>query len=361
MSSPLAFTLAVALAALALLCAIAALLTARGARALPGAGDVLGRQLERVSADLARLGQAQERLRLELEHGREDSLRGLADVAQGLQGRIAAAQRELAEVKALEQARTRQLERASDSLRRLEVVVAGSGSRGAAGENILARALAQLPPDLLATNAAFGGRVVEYALRLPGGALLPIDSKWTSAASLERLETTDDPAERRRLLDLVARDVRARVREMAKYVDSERTLSLAVLAVPDAVHAACPETHAEGWREGVLVVPYSLALPFVLTLYRFAVRFGSAPDADAGERRARLARAGESLRRLDETLEGRLSRAIVQVSNARDDMRVDLAAARRALERLLGEADDLAAPEGERASAVAFDPSPGRG
>ena len=154
--------------------------------------------------------------------------------------------------------------------------MAGSGSRGAAGENVLARALAQLPPDLLETNAAFGGRVVEYALRLPGGRLLPIDSKWTSVAELERLETTDDPAERRRLREQVAREVRLRAREMAKYLDPERTLALAVLAVPDAVHAEVPEAHAEGWREGVLVVPYSLALPFVLSLYRLAVRFGSA-------------------------------------------------------------------------------------
>ena len=79
----------------------------------------------------------------------------------------------------------------------------------------------------------------------------------------------------------LSRDLRARVREMAKYLDPERTVSLAVLAVPDAVHAAAPEVHAEGWGEGVLVVPYSLALPFVLTVYRLALRFGAAADQDA--------------------------------------------------------------------------------
>ncbi|HUL80362.1 MAG TPA: DNA recombination protein RmuC [Vicinamibacteria bacterium] len=297
--------------------------------------------VDRLQETLDRVARAQEVLRLEAQRGREDALAGLAGAAQDLQGRLSQAQRALAEVRALEHARGSQLDRATDSLRRLELVVAGSQSRGAAGENVLARALAQLPPDLLETDAAFGGRLVEYALRLPGGRLLPIDSKWTGAASLERLETTDDPDERRRSREQVARELRQRVREMAKYLDPERTLDLAVLAVPDAVHAAVPEVHPEGWREGVLVVPYSLALPFVLSLYRLTVRFASGPDTE--ELGARLARLSELLRRMDDELEGRLSRALVQAGNARDALRGDLAEARRASGRLAG----FDRPEGE--------------
>jgi len=288
----------------------------------------------RLQETLDRVARAQDELRLEAQRGREDALVGLAGATQDLQGRIAQAQRALAEVKALEQARGSQLDRATDSLRRLELVVAGSASRGAAGENVLARAFAQLPPDLLETNTAFGGRVVEYALRLPGGRLLPIDSKWTGVAEVERLETTDDPDERRRLREKVAREVRLRAREMAKYLDPERTLALAVLAVPDAVHAETLEAHAEGWREGVLVVPYSLALPFVLTLYRLTVRFASAPGTE--EVSALLARLPELLERMEEEVEGRLSRAVVQAANARDALRGDLAEARRASCRLAG-------------------------
>jgi DNA recombination protein RmuC len=346
--------LALLVSVLALAAAAAALLLSRGGRARPPTvSEGLDGPLERLSTEMTRLGQVQEDLRREIQQGREDSLRGLADVAQGLQGRMATAQRELAEVKTLEQARSRQLDRATDSLRRLETIVAGSGSRGAAGEGILSRALSQLPPDLLETNAAFGGRVVEYALRLPGGRLLPIDCKWTSAASLERLETTDDPAERRRLLDQVARDVRVRMREVTKYLDPERTLSLAVLAVPDAVHAAAPETHAEGWRDGVLVVPWSLALPFLLVLYRLAVRFGSVPET--AELLDAVSRLGESLRQMDETVEGRVSRALVQLANARDDLRAGLAGARRTAERLAVDA------EHDPTVTPSFDPSSGHG
>ncbi|HXY39652.1 MAG TPA: DNA recombination protein RmuC [Vicinamibacteria bacterium] len=298
---------------------------ARARGTAPGPAD-------RVEERLEELMRAQDQLRLEVQQGREAALLGLAGAAQDLQGRLAQTQRALAEVRAIEQARGSQLDRATDSLRRLELVVAGSGTRGAAGENILSGALAQLPPDLLETNAAFGGRVVEYALRLPGGRLLPVDSKWTSVGELERLETALDPEERRRAREQVAREVRARVREMAKYLDPERTLAMAVLAVPDAVHAAVPETHAEGWRDGVLVVPYSLALPFVLCVYRLAVRFGGAPEAE--ELAARAEQLAEGLRRMDEEVEGRLSRALVQATNARDALRGEIGSARRAAGRL---------------------------
>jgi DNA recombination protein RmuC len=325
---PLAVVLALVGLVLALLAGYAL------AAGLRRAGSADAGAVARLQETLDRVARAQEQIRLEAQRGREDALVGLAGATQDLQGRLAQAQRALAEVKALEQARGSQLDRATDSLRRLELVVAGSGSRGAAGENVLARAFAQLPPDLLETNAAFGGRVVEYALRLPGGRLLPVDSKWTGAAELERLEATDDPDERRRLREQVAREVRLRAREMAKYLDPERTLALAVLAVPDAVHAEAPEAHAEAWREGVLVVPYSLALPFVLALYRLTLRFAPAPDAEKVA--ACLARLPELLQAMDEEVEGRLSRALVQAANARDALRSGVADARRTSARLAG-------------------------
>jgi hypothetical protein len=81
-------------------------------------------------------------------------------------------------------------------------------------------------------------------------------------------------------------------------------------------------------------VPYSLALPFVPSLYRLTVRFAAEPDAE--EVAARLARLSELLQRMDDELEGRLSRGLAQAANARDALRGDLAEARRASGLLLG-------------------------
>jgi DNA recombination protein RmuC len=292
--------------------------------------QAVANELATLHTELLQMSRVQETLRLEVHRGREASLRELAEAAQGIRGEIGQAQRALAEVKALEQGRARQMDFAADSLRRLEAVISGSGTRGAAGENVLLRALAQLPPDLLELNEAFGAKVVEYALRLPGGRYLPIDSKWTSAVPLARLAEEDDPDERRRLVDQIGREVRGRVREMSKYLDPERTHALALLAVPDAVYLAVPEVHGEGYRDGVLLVPYSLALSYLLALYRLIVRFGSATDGESVA--ARLAELEESLRRADEEVEGRLSRGLVLVENARDALRSHLSGARRAAE-----------------------------
>ncbi|HEY3120274.1 MAG TPA: DNA recombination protein RmuC [Vicinamibacteria bacterium] len=298
--------------------------------------------LAQLHGELSRLTRAQDELRTEMQRSREASLLQLAEAAQGIRGEIGHAQRALAEVKALEHGRARQMEQAADSLRRLEVVVAGSSTRGAAGENILARALRQLPPDLLDVNVDFGSKIVEYALRLPGGRVLPIDSKWTSVASLERLEGVEDPQDRRRLCEQIGRELRARIRDMGKYLDPERTLSLGLLAVPDSVCAAAPEAQGEAYREGVLVVPYSLALPYVLALYRLTIRFGGAVDTD--QLAARVRGLDEDLRKASEELEGRLSRALVQLENSRAALRDHINDARHATERLLPTAESEALP-----------------
>jgi hypothetical protein len=129
---------------------------------------------------------------------------------------------------------------------------------------------------------------------------------------------------------------------MAKYLDPERTLSLGVLAIPDAVYLAAPEAHGEGYRDGVLVVPYSLALPYVLALYRLTVRFGTAVDTDQLASRLRL--LDEALRKIDDEVEGRLSRGLVQMENARDALRESLTGAQRATARLLETAESEFAP-----------------
>jgi DNA recombination protein RmuC len=298
--------------------------------------EAVSRTIGQLQAELARMARVQEDLRHDVQRGREASLLQIAEATQGIRDEIGHAQQALAEVRALEHVRARQMEQAAESLRRLEAVVAGSSARGAAGENILARALGQLPPDLLEVNLAFGNKIVEYALRLPGGRVLPIDSKWTSVGALERLDGAE-AHERRRLVEQVARDVRLRIREMAKYLDPERTLGLGLVAVPDGVYVSAPEVHAEGYREGVLVVPYSLALPYVLALYRLALRFGSAVDTDRLAERLRTLE--ESLRGLGEEVEGRLSRALVQAQNARDALRERVLTAQQATSRLLETAE----------------------
>jgi DNA recombination protein RmuC len=329
---------------LALLAAVAVLL------ALLAAALVRWRELSLGLAGLEELRRGQQTLRSELQQSREASLARLGEAAQGLRLQLGQAQRTLAELRGLEQGRAEQAARSADSLRRLEHVLAGSASRGAAGESLLREALLALPADLLLCDVPFGSRVVEFALRLPDGRLLPIDSKWPALAPLARLAQAEDEDERRRCVEQVRSELRTRAREMARYLDGERTLALALLAVPDAAYAAAPEARAEGYREGVLVVPYSLALPAALLVYRLASRFGLQGDGDRlGEC---LQRLGQALGQADEELEGRFSRGLVQLENGRDALRRHLGEARQAL------AGTQREPAPDRAAAVPAQPAP---
>jgi hypothetical protein len=112
---------------------------------------------------------------------------------------------------------------------------------------------------------------------------------------------------------------------------------MGVLAVPDAAYVAAPEVLADGYRDGVLIVPYSQALPYVLAVYRLAVRFGVSVDQD--QLGSRLRDLDRALGRLEDELEGRLARGLAQVGNACEALRDEAQGARRLAARLLRESE----------------------
>lgn len=204
------------------------------------------------------------------------------------------------------------------SLRRLEAVIAGSPSRGAAGENILEEAFRHLPPEMVKRNVWIGGKVVEFALQLPGGKLLPIDSKWTSSAALEELSQADlSPARRAQLTASVEKEIEKRVREVSQYIDPATTAPFALAAVPDAAYAVCRAAFAEAHRRHVMVVAYSMALPYLLLLYQLHLQFARSVDMD--NLQACLMEIDRQLDALDATLENKLQRAVTMLGNTYQD------------------------------------------
>lgn len=262
------------------------------------------------------LGQVQESLTGNLTAGQ-----------QGLRTEIAQTRELVAQIQAADQVREKHEREAWDVLKRLETVLAGTKSRGMAGENILATILAQLPPELLEMNLTINNKPVEFALRLPHGRLLPIDSKWPALSQLERLQETEDPAVRKALADEIQSEVKKKVREVVKYLDPDRTIQLAVLAVPDAVFDLCLEAHVEAFKQGVVIISYTQAIPYLLSLLQVVLRFGTEIDT------ARLSQAlrtiADALEKMDGEVDGRLSRAITQLQNSREDLKAQLSRARQ--------------------------------
>ncbi len=201
------------------------------------------------------------------------------------------------------------------SLRRLESIIAGSSSRGAAGERILEEALRHLPPEMLQRNVWVGGKVVELALRLPGGKLLPMDSKWVSSPALELLADPGLDANRRAQLNAtVEREVERRVREVSQYIDPATTTPFALAVIPDAAYDVCRSAIVTAHARHVMVVGYAMALPYLLTLYQLHLQFARTVDME--KLQSALIDIERQVDILDGILENKVQRPLTVLQNA---------------------------------------------
>jgi hypothetical protein len=288
-------------------------------------GDAdLGRQLEVQASELRRLADAAAQRELASEQLR-----------QGLDGAR----------RALDELRTRDQERRStdgeqrEVIRRLATVLAGGSSKGRAGEHVLREHLSQLPPGMLTSDFRVNGRVVEFGLVLPDGRRLPIDSKWSALAELEALDSATDTVARDQCARAVERLVVSRTKEVAQYLDPALTAPVAIAAVPDAVFAVLKRAHADAFAQGVIVVPYSNALPIVLFLYELVRRYGDISDAHAS-----LAEVARVLDALDAIVENKVAKAATMLTNGADEFRSHLGKARGSIARAHAATPEDSAP-----------------
>ena len=235
--------------------------------------------------------------------------------AAEIRERLAQAQSAMEGMRSALSARQPVEEEARSSLRRLESIIAGSSSRGAAGERILEEALRHLPPEMLQRNVWVAGKVVELALRLPGGKLLPIDSKWVSSPALEQLAEPGLDANRRaQLLGQVEREVERRVREVSQYIDPALTSPFALAVIPDAAYDVCRSAIVNAHMRHVMVVGYAMALPYLLTLYQLHMQFARTVDMD--KLQSALIDIERQVDVLEGILENRLERSLTVLQNA---------------------------------------------
>jgi RmuC family len=267
--------------------------------------------------------------------GADAELRRLADAAARRDDGSAQVRHEIASFRAtLEQLRVREEERRAREdqswavLHRVSSVLAGGQRTGRAGENVLRESLAHLPPSMVVTDFRVNGRVVEFGLVLPDGRRLPVDSKWSAERELQAVADAEDPGERERLVRAVERAVADRAREVAQYRDPAMTAPVGVAAVPDAAYAVLRRAHADAYRQGVIVVPYSMALPVLLFLYTIAGRFGTLGDVEAC-----LSDLASALDAMEATLENRVTKAATMLSNGAEDLRGQIGKARTTLSR----------------------------
>ena len=233
-------------------------------------------------------------------------------------------------LKADAEERRRMEEDVQASARRIETVLLGSRTRGAAGENILQDAFRQFPAEMIDMNFRVNGKVVEYALVLANGKRLPIDSKWPSPELLDRLsDGLQEPGKETTLVQEIERVLRLKVREVKQYIDPAATLGFAVAAVPDPVFNACRRAHLEAYREGVILMPYSMTIPYVLALFRLHLQYAKSIDIENLE--GYLQQIDDNVASLDRLLENSIARGSTMIQNAFTDAKRNLGQMRGAL------------------------------
>jgi hypothetical protein len=263
-------------------------------------------------------------------------LRRVADAAgwrergtEDLRREVTAFRESLERMRVREEERRRREDEAWTVLHRVSSVLAGSQRTGRAGENVLHDALAGLPPSMLVRDFRVNGRVVEFGVILPDGRRLPVDSKWPAERELVALAQTTDPDERERLVRAIERTVAERAREVAGYRDAALTAPIGVVAVPDAAYAVLRRAHAEAYRQGVVVISYSMALPVVLFLHGIVARFGAVGDVQSC-----LTDLSSILDSVEATLENKVARASTMLMNGAEELRGQMGKARSTLARV---------------------------
>lgn len=210
----------------------------------------------------------------------------------------------------------------ADSIRRLETIIAGTQTKGSAGENVLEVVFAKLPIEWQVRDFRIGGKSVEFALRLPNNLIMPIDSKWAATNLLEQFINSDDIQEQQRLKKDIENAVLAKAKEVRKYLDPSITVNFGVAVVPDAVYDLCAGIQSETFQLNVVLVSYSMFIPYLLLVFQTTLK--NSQSVDLQKLDAYLHTAQESITNLQDELDGRLSRAITMMNNSRDDMRAIL-------------------------------------
>jgi DNA anti-recombination protein RmuC len=133
------------------------------------------------------------------------------------------------------------------------------------GQQIVREQLRLLPAEWVAQRVRLAGdEEVEFALRAPNGKFLPIDSAWTAEHLLTQLNEATDLTTQNRLRKEICKEVMQRAIETRKYLEPRRTLGFAIAAVPDGVFVTCGHIQPVLAARDVILVSYSLLIPYLL-------------------------------------------------------------------------------------------------
>jgi DNA anti-recombination protein RmuC len=223
-----------------------------------------------------------------------------------------------------------QIARIEEELHRISAILLGRRG-GTAAEHVVDELLSVFPEGWVKRNVHLGDGEVEFAVVLPGGYLVPLDSKFVGAENMVRQDPVADPND-------LKRKIKEQAQKIVKYLNDSRVPGFGIAAVPDSIYALCRSGIGEiADRHRIVVVPYSLLVPFVLSLYLIAQRLGLSVRQTETQQHIGLTLG--ALREASKALEN-MQREIQAVANQRERALRALGKAENALRLLSVEGSD---------------------
>lgn len=235
-------------------------------------------------------------------------------LTEDLKNQIEKARDSIESLKLAEEIRKEREKEFLERMRRIDEILAGTFTKGSSGEEILRETFKKLPPEMIETNFQVRGKVVEFALILPNGKRLPIDSKWPASKLLLNLEKETDPEKKKEIVEEIEKEVIKRIKEVKQYIDPDLTWTQAIAAVPDSVYSVCKIAHLKAKEENVILMPYSMVLPLLLYIYRFHLQYAISLDIE--NLQTHLMGLAKTLDEIENILENKIYKGMTMISNA---------------------------------------------
>ena len=200
------------------------------------------------------------------------------------------------------------------SVKNIESLFRGSKSKGTAGENILREIFKLFPPELIVFDYRIEGKPVEFGLKLPDSRIVPMDSKVIAIEEMSKLETEQDEDVRARLIKKVELEVAKKIKEVSAYIHPPITWDRALMLIPDALYSVLKESFARAYSQSVILIPYSMAVPYILTFLDLHKQ--TLATYDEQQIKSFLEDLDRSLNEMETVLENQIARGNTMISNA---------------------------------------------
>lgn len=258
--------------------------------------------------------------------------KSLVQATAALRNELAHAKNDLTQIGAQAKARHDMEQKTASSIARLEAVIAGTQSKGAAGENILDAIFSRLPIEWQMRNFQVNGKPCEFGLRLPNSLILPIDSKWAATQLLEDFIACDEVGEQQRLKAQIQSVVLIKAKEVKKYIDPSQTPNFGVAVVPDAVYELCSQCLSEAFQHNVVLVSHSMFMPYLMLVFQTIHK--SSQNIDMAKLDRHIEASLQAVAALQKEFDGRNATALTMINNSRTEMNVQLGKVRGNLSAL---------------------------